>query len=479
MTGVEFIRGAGVVTSRRLGGSPLWLGENVYCNFRRVVTPQPDQTHRSVYVRCFGSPWGYRLDLGFDVRDLSDGVPAKSQAVARALLQRLVAVAGAAPISLGVSYQHIARAVESRTQPQVSTPSLGDVRPGTPVVLIEEIVAGAGKPQVAMSQVTVGGRPIDILQIRRSLDDPKYDETWSQVRHFRLAWWRAHSELEILRLILHAWRTKELPATPEVRDILVGLGDGLARWRRFGVDQSQFMAWRASQHRGDWDALTSLAGQFVEESAGISRKISIGLERAQAMVAAQQLVANLQQGTPVDLELFTTRIHIQDSRNFAVGTGATVSNAPSRAIETRENDDMDPVTLIVAALVAGATAGVGDVATQAITDAYGGLKSMVKAAFKRKGDEEGAALVEQHASDPDAVTEPLKEKLRVQEIAQDPQIIEAARALLRDADAAGFQAGKYDVQIKSGQGFIVGDNAHQTNTFGAATPAEDASSANP
>ena len=38
---------------------------------------------------------------------------------------------------------------------------------------------------------------------------------------------------------------------------------------------------------------------------------------------------------------------------------------------------MDPVSLIVAALVAGVSAGVGDTATTAVKDAYQGLRSLL------------------------------------------------------------------------------------------------------
>ena len=51
--------------------------------------------------------------------------------------------------------------------------------------------------------------------------------------------------------------------------------------------------------------------------------------------------------------------------------------------------EMDPITLIVAALAAGAAAGLGDTASQAIKDAYAGLKGLIKRRFagmRRQGD---------------------------------------------------------------------------------------------
>src|SRR5262249_7549654 len=52
---------------------------------------------------------------------------------------------------------------------------------------------------------------------------------------------------------------------------------------------------------------------------------------------------------------------------------------------------MDPITAtLLTALIAGAAAGVTGVATQAITDAYNGLKALVIAKFGGKSDVESA-----------------------------------------------------------------------------------------
>jgi len=51
---------------------------------------------------------------------------------------------------------------------------------------------------------------------------------------------------------------------------------------------------------------------------------------------------------------------------------------------------MDPITLIVTALAAGAALGVQGAASAMVKDAYAGLKALVK---KRLGDRPGAELV--------------------------------------------------------------------------------------
>lgn len=79
---------------------------------------------------------------------------------------------------------------------------------------------------------------------------------------------------------------------------------------------------------------------------------------------------------------------------------------------------MDPITLIVAALAAGASAGTLDALR----------------------DDAGAA--------------------------DDADLVEAARALMELADAAGTAAGKYNVTIMDSRGVQVGDHNIQVNRFG-------------
>ncbi len=58
---------------------------------------------------------------------------------------------------------------------------------------------------------------------------------------------------------------------------------------------------------------------------------------------------------------------------------------------------------IIAALIAGATAALGDTAKEAVKDAYHGLKSVVSKWFSGKPEAEAAlARVEQHPEDRDA-----------------------------------------------------------------------------
>ena len=70
---------------------------------------------------------------------------------------------------------------------------------------------------------------------------------------------------------------------------------------------------------------------------------------------------------------------------------------------------MDPVTLIVAALAAGASAGVTDAVSQGIQDAYAGLKALV---LRRVQDQPaGEVAVIEHEKDPDTWSAPLVKTL--------------------------------------------------------------------
>jgi len=124
---------------------------------------------------------------------------------------------------------------------------------------------------------------------------------------------------------------------------------------------------------------------------------------------------------------------------------------------------MDPISLIIAALAAGAIAGVKDTAGQAVKDAYAGLKALVHRRFA--GNRDAEAALDQSEQQPGPGQAQLAEHLRAAGAADDEELIRAAQALLRQADPAGARAGKYDVRITGGKGIVVGDSANVTMTF--------------
>jgi hypothetical protein len=127
---------------------------------------------------------------------------------------------------------------------------------------------------------------------------------------------------------------------------------------------------------------------------------------------------------------------------------------------------MDPVSLIVAALVAGAAAGAQGTATDAVKDLYGGLKASIKKKFSGRAPAEVA--LEEHAVKPELWGKVLEAELVEANAGADPDITDAAQRLMTLLDSAGSQAGKYLVDVRGAQGVVVGDHNHQANSFGPA-----------
>ena len=129
---------------------------------------------------------------------------------------------------------------------------------------------------------------------------------------------------------------------------------------------------------------------------------------------------------------------------------------------------MDPVTLIVTALAAGAVLGLKDAASAAVKDAYAGLKALVKKRFA--GRPKGELVLAEHEAAPQTREGPLAAELAAAGADRDSELVAAAQALMRLVDEEGFEAGKYNVKYqvdaRGSQGVVVGDHAHQHNVFG-------------
>jgi hypothetical protein len=130
---------------------------------------------------------------------------------------------------------------------------------------------------------------------------------------------------------------------------------------------------------------------------------------------------------------------------------------------------MDPITLIVTALAAGAALGVQDTASAMVKDAYASLKALVR---RRLGGDPGAELVlSRHEKAPETWQAPLMAELARAGADGDGDLVAAAKVLLDLVGEAGG-AGKYTVDVRGAQGVQVGDRNRQDNVFNA--PADDA-----
>ena len=130
---------------------------------------------------------------------------------------------------------------------------------------------------------------------------------------------------------------------------------------------------------------------------------------------------------------------------------------------------MEPVSLIVAALAAGAVAGAQGTASEAVKDAYAGLKVLVRRMLG--GRAAGEVALVQHEVKPQQWAGALEAELVDAGAGQDAAVVAAARRLLALVDPDGTRVGKYVVAVRDSRGVQVGDGNTQTNTFTAQPPA--------
>lgn len=125
---------------------------------------------------------------------------------------------------------------------------------------------------------------------------------------------------------------------------------------------------------------------------------------------------------------------------------------------------MDPLTLILAALAAGAAAGAQDTAGEAVKEAYQGLKGLLQRRFSDNRDAERALL--KHESKPQVWEAPLREELAQIAADRDEEVVEAAQRLMTLVQPQQIGTGnKFNIQMGSVQGSVVGDHANVDMTF--------------
>jgi hypothetical protein len=129
---------------------------------------------------------------------------------------------------------------------------------------------------------------------------------------------------------------------------------------------------------------------------------------------------------------------------------------------------MDPVTLIVTALTAGAAAALQDGASAAVKDTYARVKVLAKKRFT--GRSAGELVLTRHEAAPQVWEAPLAGELSAAGAEGDAELVAAAQALMNLIDEAGSRSGKYAVTVRDSQGVQVGDRNTQTNTFGSWRP---------
>jgi hypothetical protein len=135
---------------------------------------------------------------------------------------------------------------------------------------------------------------------------------------------------------------------------------------------------------------------------------------------------------------------------------------------------MDPVTLaIIAALSAGITSGLTNVAKKALVDGYEGLKGLIKKKFGSTSDP--AEAIEKLQAKPDSPGRraTLVEDLKAVNAAADPELLSAAHSLLELIKA--LPQGEQHIQVAQGTGIAQADRGGRASVriFGSPSKKTD------
>jgi hypothetical protein len=166
-------------------------------------------------------------------------------------------------------------------------------------------------------------------------------------------------------------------------------------------------------------------------------------------------------------------IEVSDSQGIVIGDQAQSVQTFDRPVSEHsgsiKEDQMDPVTLVVSALIGGLTAGLTDTAKAATKDMYDALKArLVKKAQNNEDAQDAIAKIEKQP-DSKARQELLKEELGKLELDKDEELLKLAQSLLDVVKETGGKAGKYEVDVQNSQGIVIGDNANVNQSFGNET----------
>lgn len=117
---------------------------------------------------------------------------------------------------------------------------------------------------------------------------------------------------------------------------------------------------------------------------------------------------------------------------------------------------MDPITLILAALVAGASTATQDVTSQAVKDTYTALKERVQQHFA--GKQQAEVALEGYIQDPDTWQKPLQKALEASHIQHDAGLLQHARYLLQQVQSQQIAEGKFITRIGTSYTTVIGEH---------------------
>ncbi len=126
---------------------------------------------------------------------------------------------------------------------------------------------------------------------------------------------------------------------------------------------------------------------------------------------------------------------------------------------------MEPSAMIIGAMLAGLTPALKETTSQAITDAYNGLKTVIIYFWNKatNNKQEASVLIENFENDPETFSKPLEKKLT--EVLPNPpaEIMNKVTELTDILTEHGYN--KYETKVVNSKGVQIGDGNTQTNTF--------------
>jgi hypothetical protein len=130
---------------------------------------------------------------------------------------------------------------------------------------------------------------------------------------------------------------------------------------------------------------------------------------------------------------------------------------------------MDPITIIVTAVTAGAVAASKDVAAQVVKDGYAALKALLVRKFGQEADVAGAIEGVEKKPGSEARQSVLKEELETAGAAQDADLVQQAQALLDLLKQHGLIAGpSYQAELRGSGAIAQGPGATAAGAGGVA-----------
>lgn len=116
---------------------------------------------------------------------------------------------------------------------------------------------------------------------------------------------------------------------------------------------------------------------------------------------------------------------------------------------------MDPVSVIITALIAGVTGGLTQTASQAVKDAYQALKTSIIERLENPDQVE--QLIQKVEEEPLAETRQLENKLSQSRIIDNKEILNMAIKILELTNTRPTEVTKFKVEINNSKGIVTGD----------------------